>query len=160
MDLIGKSPISLPVLLLGKGALLVCAFFFVVRIYAVDAMLVDSAITRAVGGILYVVGLVVIVAALIQLGSSTAVGIPERQTELRTRGLYRFSRNPIYVGGFILCAGSCFFSMHPINLACFVLTVAVHARIIAKEEEFLEKRFGEQWLEYKRRVPRYLGKLR
>lgn len=156
MDLIGKSPIPVPVLLVGKGALLVCAFFFVVRAYAVDAMFFDSSLTRAVGAILYIGGLIVIVLALLQLGRSTAIGIPERQTELRTGGLYRFSRNPIYVGGFILCAGSCFLSIHPVNILCFAITVAVHVRIIAKEEEFLEKRFGEQWLEYKRRVPRYL----
>jgi protein-S-isoprenylcysteine O-methyltransferase Ste14 len=42
-------------------------------------------------------------------------------------------------------------------LLLFVLTEIIHHNIILKEELFLEKRFGERWLEYKQRTPRYLG---
>ena len=40
---------------------------------------------------------------------------------------------------------------------CFWL---YYERIMAAEEEFLEQRFGQAWLEYKKRVPRYLGRIK
>jgi len=39
------------------------------------------------------------------------------------------------------------------------ITIGVHHRIVKKEGEFLEKRFGQLWLDYKQRVPRYVGRI-
>jgi len=160
MDLIGKSPVSIPLLLLGKTAFLACSFFFLVKAFALDAMLFDSPLTRAVGMALSLVGCLTVAVSLIGLGRSTAVGLPERDTELKTGGLYRFTRNPIYLGGFLICVGSCLYAMHVVNVLLCALAAAVHMRIVRREELFLERRFGEQWLAYKRRVPRYLGRIR
>jgi protein-S-isoprenylcysteine O-methyltransferase Ste14 len=160
MDYIGKSHISVPELIAGKLALFLCALFFVVKYFAPDSMLYDSSVTRALGVALFAAGLVMVIISIRQLGKSAAVGIPERETELKTRGMYRFTRNPIYTGGFILCAGSCLYSIHAVNFLLFAITVAVHVRIVKKEEEFLEKRFDGKWLEYRDRVPRFLIKTR
>jgi protein-S-isoprenylcysteine O-methyltransferase Ste14 len=156
VDLVGRSPVPVFVLVIGKVALLSCVFFFVVKSLSPGAMLYDSAVTRVIGTVLYGLGSAIVLVAIAQLGQSTAVGLPERDTELKTRGLYRFSRNPVYIGGFIVCIGSCFYAIHPINFLLCVIVVGIHLHIVKKEEEFLEKRFGEQWLDYKRRVPRYV----
>jgi protein-S-isoprenylcysteine O-methyltransferase Ste14 len=156
VDLIGKSPIPVLILIIGKIALLCCVFFFVVKSLSPDAMLYDSSVTQGVGIVLYVLGLTIVFVALIQLGQSTAVGLPERNTELKTRGLYRFTRNPIYLGGFAICIGSCFYAIHPVNILCCTIVIGIHLRIVRKEEEFLEKRFGQQWLDYKQQVPRFV----
>ena len=100
---------------------------------------------------------VLVVIALIQLGQPAAVGIPERNTGFQTHGLYRLTRNPVYVGAFTICLASCFYSIHLLNILLFAIVVGVHARIVAKEEPFLEKRFRQQWLDHTQRVPRYLG---
>ncbi len=157
MDWIGRSPVSVPVLVLGKSALLACSMFFIVKILNVDTMLYESPFTQAVGVLLYALGLSLVIISLVQLGRSAAVGIPERNTELKTHGLYRLTRNPIYGGAFTVCLGSCFFSIHLVNILLFAIAVGIHLRIVEKEEEFLEKRFGQRWLDYTRRVPRYLG---
>jgi protein-S-isoprenylcysteine O-methyltransferase Ste14 len=157
MDYIGKSPVSVPVLILGKVAFLTCSLFFLVKTFALDTMLFDSILTQTLGVIFYAIGLLTLIVSLLQLGQSTAVGIPERDTELKTHGMYRLTRNPIYLGAFIMCAGSCFYSIHLINVLLFAIAVAIHVRIVAKEEQFLEKRFGKQWLEYKQQVPRFVG---
>jgi protein-S-isoprenylcysteine O-methyltransferase Ste14 len=94
------------------------------------------------------------------LGRSVAVGLPERKTELKTHGMYRITRNPVYVGAFMMCAGSCLFSIHPLNFLLFAVAGAIHHTIIRKEEEFLIATFGKEWIEYSRRVPRYLGRVR
>ena len=158
VDIIGKSPVPVFLLVAGKLALLFCAFFFVANFLSPDAMLYDSVVTRAAGIVLYASGIAIVIVSLVQLGQSAAVGLPERNTELRTHGLYRFSRNPVYLGAFIICAGSCFSSIHPVNFLLCAIAIGIHLRIVRKEEEFLEKRFGQQWLDYKQQVPRYLGR--
>ena len=57
-----------------------------------------------------------------------------------------------------MCAGSCLYSIHVVNFLLLVITVAIHHSFVLKEEQFLEKRFGNNWLDYKKRVHRYLGK--
>jgi protein-S-isoprenylcysteine O-methyltransferase Ste14 len=156
VDLIGKSPVPVVVLVIGKLALLLCVFFFIVKFLRPDAMLYDSLATRAVGIVLYAMGLTIVLAALVQLGQSTAVGLPERNTTLKTHGLYRFTRNPIYVGGFITCIGSCFYSIHLLNFFLCAIVIGIHLRIVRREGEFLEKRFGQQWLDYKQHIPRFV----
>jgi protein-S-isoprenylcysteine O-methyltransferase Ste14 len=160
MEYIGKSPVPLPILIIGKLALFACALFFAVKSFNLGSMIFDSFVTRVFGISLSVVGCTVMLAAIFQLGQSVAVGLPEKTTELRTHGLYGFTRNPIYLGAFIICAGSCFYSIHPVNFMLFAVAVAIHISIVKKEEEFLEKRFGTQWLEYRRQVPRFFGRRR
>jgi len=159
MDIIGKSPIPIPSLILGKIALVGCWLFFLTKKLGVE-MLYNSPAADAVGIALFVAGFILVVVSLAQLGQSAAVGFPERKTELKTRGLYRFSRNPVYVGGFLMCVGACLYAFHVVNFLLFAIALPVHLQIVKKEEAFLEKRFGEQWLEYKRRVPRYVGRTR
>lgn len=157
MDYIGKSPVPLPVLILGKIAFLGCGLFVIVKWIRPEAMLFDSAFTRVAGIVVYAAGLAMLIVSIAQLGRSIAVGLPERETRLKTDGLYRFTRNPIYLGAFIMCAGSCLISIHPVNVLLFMIAVAVHVLIVIREEEFLERRFGQSWLDYAQRVPRFIG---
>ena len=156
MDIIGKSPVPIVVLIIGKTAFLFCALFFVVKSLSPETMLYDGVVTRVVGIVLNALGGMIAIVSLVQLGQSTAVGFPERGTELKTHGLYRFSRNPIYLGGFIVCVGSCFYSIHPVNFVLCAIAIGIHLRIVRKEEEFLKKRFGQRWLDYKQQVPRFV----
>jgi protein-S-isoprenylcysteine O-methyltransferase Ste14 len=80
--------------------------------------------------------------------------------ELVTSGIYAHVRNPMYLGNAFLLAGLATAS----NSWLFVLVgvpiaLAVHATIIAAEENFLRKRFGAQYEAYCARVPRLLPKL-
>lgn len=158
MDPIGKSPIPTPVLVLGKLAMAGCLLFFLLKGRITDTLLYDSALTQSAGSFLAAVGLLSVVLGFVSLGRSVSVGLPEEKTELKTRGIYRITRNPLYLGGFLACAGSCLYAMNILNILLLVLTVGIHHRIVTKEEAFLEKRFGQEWLDYSRRVPRYFGK--
>lgn len=62
----------------------------------------------------------------------------------------------MYLGAFLICIGSCLYSMHIVNFALCILGIAIHHRIVLREEKFLNERFGEQWLTYRQRVPRYI----
>ena len=158
MEPIGKSPISVPLLFSGKIAMLFCWLFFLAKTSNTLTMHYDSLTTQWIGIALYAAGLVIVILGFFGLGSSVSVGLPEEQTKLKTKGIYQFSRNPMYLGGFVMCVGSCVYSIHFLNFILFAITVAVHHSIVLNEEVFLEKRFGNNWLEYKNKVHRYLGR--
>jgi len=160
MDPIGKSPVPWLILLLGKAAMISCWFFFVAKMYNPGSMLYDSPATRVIGVVVGFTGAFIAIISLFNLGRSVSVGIPRARTELKTHGMYQVSRNPIYLGGFLMCAGSCMFSIHPVNLLLMTVMAGVHHSIVMKEEQFLEKTFGQQWMEYAQRVPRYVGRVR
>lgn len=117
----------------------------------------DAAWTRIIGSVLAITGLVVLLLGMISLGRSISIGLSREETELKTRGIYTVTRNPLYVGGFLVCIGSCFYSVHPLNLLLCALAGVIHHRIVLKEEQFLRERFGTRWEEYAGKVPRYIG---
>ncbi len=157
MDPFGKPPIPLPMLILGKLAVFVCWMFFLAKTTGFYTMLYDSPVTRTAAYVLAALGFTILVLGFIFLGRSVSVGFPQEETELKTRGIYRFTRNPLYLGGFFVCAASCLFSIHLVNFLLCAMAIAIHHWIVTKEEVFLENRFGQQWRDYKRRVPRYIG---
>jgi protein-S-isoprenylcysteine O-methyltransferase Ste14 len=77
-------------------------------------------------------------------------------TELNTAGPYARTRNPLYLGNFLITLGLCF-AAHDLALLLLVCALfAVQYRaIIAAEEGFLRERFGARFDEYRARVPRF-----
>jgi len=158
MEPIGKSPVPVPLLIAGKIAMLFCWLFFLTKTSNTLTMHYDSLKTQWIGIALYAAGLIIVILGFFGLGSSVSVGLPEEKTKLKTEGIYRVSRNPMYLGGFVMCVGSCVYSIHVINFILFAITFTIHHSIVLKEEKFLEKRFGNNWLEFKKKVQRYFGK--
>lgn len=156
MDPIGRSPIPVPFFALGKLSFLVSWLFPLARVFDVPVWY-DGPATRLVGVILACTALLLVVFAFIHLGRSVSLGLPDAPTELKTHGVYRFSRNPMYMAGFILCIGSCLFVVHAVNILSCVTAIVIHSWIVRKEEAYLEKKFGRQWLDYKATVPRFAG---
>ena len=106
-----------------------------------------------VGVVLYCTGLF----AKLGRGSPVPVDPP---TELVLAGLYRYSRNPIYVAyGMILCSYF-LYSGEIALLAHAAMTLAFfEAWILFVEEPGLRRRFGPAYESYTREVPRWLGPL-
>jgi protein-S-isoprenylcysteine O-methyltransferase Ste14 len=78
-------------------------------------------------------------------------------TALVVDGPYRFSRNPIYLGMAALYVALTFLLgiMWALLFLPFVL-VAVDRLIIAREEPYLERKFGQDYVEYTKRVRRWV----
>ena len=76
--------------------------------------------------------------------------------QLITKGLYRISRNPIYVFTVVLCVGIGVLCGMYAMVAILLLYLWVQHPIIKEEEVFCEKEYGDDYLEYKRKTPRYL----
>jgi len=79
------------------------------------------------------------------------------QRTLITSGPYAFSRNPLYLGGnvFVFLGAALLFG----SLAAVLITL-IHFPFIdlfvRREEKQLERDFGDDWLQYRRRVRRWL----
>ena len=86
---------------------------------------------------------------------------PSKASHLVTDGVFRVSRNPMYLGlvllliGWAICLGSASPWLVP-PLFVIVLTVVQ----IIPEEQALSRRFGEQYLSYRRSVARWIGRRR
>lgn len=98
----------------------------------------------------------IIVPAYLSMGLVTHIGLPEGKHELRTGGIYRISRNPMYASFIFLNTAAFLFIPSLLLLVVMIYGMIVHHFIILGEEKFLEKEFGKDYLKYKTKTPRYL----
>jgi protein-S-isoprenylcysteine O-methyltransferase Ste14 len=81
--------------------------------------------------------------------------------ELVVTGLYRYVRNPIYVGAFsIFLAHYLWFGYWSLLLYAVLSFIGVHLFIISYEEPNLRRKFGAAYEEYCRRIPRWIPRLK
>lgn len=112
---------------------------------------------KLAGFILGLLGLSLCRRAQVSMGKSWRVGIDDKaQPGLITHGIYRFVRNPTYSGLFLLCAGVLL--INPTALfshwvLAFVLMMEFQVR---SEEEYLLKKYGEEYTQYWKRTKRYV----
>ena len=77
---------------------------------------------------------------------------------LVTTGLYRLTRNPMYVGVVTAIFGQAlWFHSRDATIYGFVMALAFHVAILIYEEPRLTRVFGQQYLDYKQAVPRWIG---
>jgi protein-S-isoprenylcysteine O-methyltransferase Ste14 len=110
-------------------------------------------------------GASLVVVAIALFSSSVAkfraVGtpVPARKptTAIVRTGPYRSSRNPIYLAFSLLQLGIAIWGNSLWLLATLVVAVAlIHYVVIPREEEYLERKFGAEYLDYRRTVRRWL----
>lgn len=82
---------------------------------------------------------------------------PERASKLVVRGVYRYTRNPMYLGFALLLAAWGMFLSNAVALAVVPAFVLYMNRWqIAPEERALESLFGDDWRAYRRSVRRWV----
>jgi protein-S-isoprenylcysteine O-methyltransferase Ste14 len=80
---------------------------------------------------------------------------------LVARGLYRFSRNPMYVGVLLAVLGQALWSRSgPLLAYAAFLAVAFHGMVVLVEEPILRRKFGAEYAAFTAGVPRWLGAAR
>jgi protein-S-isoprenylcysteine O-methyltransferase Ste14 len=73
-------------------------------------------------------------------------------------GLYRFSRNPMYIAVITVLIGwAVMFQTVALVVYAVAVTIAFHLRVVFAEEPWLARTHGKQWEEYRSRVPRWLA---
>jgi protein-S-isoprenylcysteine O-methyltransferase Ste14 len=118
----------------------------------------ESAWIRFAGGGLILLGIAAISAGFRNFShAGTPVPGNLAVSALVTTGIHGLSRNPIYVGMFLFYVGIGLAARTPCILV-LVLPIAVIMRyaVVAREESYLERRFGDAYRDYKARVRRWL----
>lgn len=91
-------------------------------------------------------------------GTPAPIDAPKR---LVVRGLYRYTRNPMYVGVLSVVLGLALLHRSvPLLLYAACVATAFQLFIVLYEERHLDQVFGEEYRAYCRRVPRWLPRLR
>ncbi len=110
------------------------------------------------GGALVLAGAALMISALVGFRrAGTAIAPWEPATALVSTGLYRFSRNPIYLAMAMIYLGLALLFAASWALVALIPTLAaLHVWVIRREEAYLERRFGETYRQYRAQVRRWI----
>lgn len=117
---------------------------------------------RIVGVLVAVVGVAVFIISVLTMRDSWRAGVSKTdKTELVTKGIYKISRNPAFLGFDLMYLGILlmFFNLVLYIVSLFAMLI-FHLQIVNVEEEFLLEAFGDEYLRYKKKVCRYIGRKR
>jgi len=71
-------------------------------------------------------------------------------------GLYRYTRNPMYIAVTLILLGwAASFGLPGLYVYAAIVALAFHLRVVLGEEPWLARKHGAQWREYAERVPRW-----
>jgi len=123
-----------------------------------------AAVLRATGIVMVLGATALMLAAQLDLGASWRVGIDEgARPGLVTGGLYRYSRNPIYVAMLTALLGFALLLPSWISLGLLIGAGLGIRRHVRDEEAYLARTYGEEYRRYAARVGRFVpgvGRLR
>ncbi|MBI1755074.1 isoprenylcysteine carboxylmethyltransferase family protein [Candidatus Azambacteria bacterium] len=110
------------------------------------------------GAVIIAISVIFIVAAFREfIKAKTNIDVRKPTTSIVSAGPYRFSRNPIYLSMTLLTIGIAVLAN---TLWIFVMLVpilfTIQFGVIMREEAYLTKKFGEEYLRYKARVRRWI----
>lgn len=111
---------------------------------------------KVFGILLEIIGIFLLIKAMIDMQNSWRQGISLKQkTELITNGIYSFSRNPAFLGFDVFYIGNVLQIPTYIQLFfTFLSIISLHFLILC-EEESLPAIFGDEYIEYQKKTPRY-----
>ena len=153
--------ILLEKILLPFALVISCVFIVIAALHIrvpalIAAPVIHSVRLPYIGLLLCYSGLLIFLLALLSFGKAWRIGIDESNShELITTGMFKYSRNPIFL----------FMDMYFIGILCIYPTIifialplgtitGIHFQIL-REEAFLIKKFGEQYRAYKKTTRRY-----
>jgi protein-S-isoprenylcysteine O-methyltransferase Ste14 len=111
-----------------------------------------------IAGSLILIGLALFAAGIRNFSrAGTPVPTTEPTRALATTGIHGWTRNPIYLGMFLVYGGIGVAVRSPsILILALPLAIAIRYGVIAREEAYLERRFGDAYRDYKARARRWV----
>jgi protein-S-isoprenylcysteine O-methyltransferase Ste14 len=141
-----------------RGTLWLAASAWVARVGGISLAAATIGVTLA-ALLCLVAGAILRVWGTAYLGFGVMRGAALTGDRLVAAGPYRYVRNPLYLGSWLLAIGVCIL-MPPSGAAFFLPAFTIYSLLlIDMEERFLTKKQGDVYLQYRRRVPRLLPRL-
>lgn len=139
---------------------------YIVPIAEIISIMINTAAfsvpVRMLGTCIGIIGVAVFVISVLTMRDSWRAGVSRTdKTELVTGGIYQISRNPAFLGFDLVYIGMLFMFF---NWMLFIVSnfamIMFHLQIVNVEEDFLLESFGDEYLNYKKKVCRYVGRKR
>ena len=138
-------------------------YFYTIFAHAFDLPLLSaqefftSVVVSWFGAFFCVGGLVLLLWSLISFGESFRVGIDlDQPDKLITNGAFAYSRNPIYLAFACILIGQFLIFSNTILLFYLIGAMWLFNRQVLREEDFLIQHYGDEFIEYSKRVRRYI----
>lgn len=141
-------------------SLLKIASIVVVVVILISAIFNTSLLTnqviRGIGLVLFAIGTCLFIIAMVTMKDSWRAGIPtEEKTSMVTTGIYKYSRNPAFLGFDLTYIGaSLTFGNVILIMIATIMIILMHLQIL-EEEKFLVNTFKDDYITYKSKVGRY-----
>jgi protein-S-isoprenylcysteine O-methyltransferase Ste14 len=158
VDMLARPTINPYLFYTGKIAILAaCGFIPAAALFPGIRWIEPPDIVNLIALVLCTAGGLIAALAVKRLGDGLVAGLPEAGIhKLQTRGIYRISRNPLYLGIFLLIISSWLYAPHPANFAAGLAAILIHHRIVLGEEEYLIRHCGDAFRSYVKKVRRYI----
>lgn len=144
-----------PLLYLGFLILGLALEFLMVRTQGLD---MPAALRWTVVAVFALAGLAAIAAAALRFRRAGTPAPPWKPaTAFVAEGIYRFTRNPMYLGmTLIYCAIGVAANAPVVFWMLVPLAVTIHYGVVLREERYMAGKFGDAYIDYANRVPRWL----
>lgn len=157
IDMDGDPPINKTLFVSSKYTIVLLWAAMVAQSWGADLSFAEApGLLRWIALCLWVSGFALLFAGRFGLGGAFRIGSPKERTNLTVDGLFRFSRNPMYLGVYTTLLASALYTLNPFVFVLGIFVVAVHHKIVLAEERYMRTNYGERYAKYCRRVRRYL----
>jgi protein-S-isoprenylcysteine O-methyltransferase Ste14 len=110
-----------------------------------------------IGTVWLYLGLLIFAVALVMTVMTTHSFATTPFNEPVTKGIYRISRHPTYLSGFLLYVGMGVACVSWVMMLCGMLWAVLWHIVVPAEERFLLEKYSESYREYMKRTPRWIG---
>ncbi len=121
-------------------------------------LILPNVLAGLLANLLILLGIGIIAIAYLQMRKAkTNIEPWKPTTKILDSGVYKYSRNPIYVAMILIYLGvTCLFNSVWFLLFLPLCVLTIHFGVILREEKYLKNKFGEDYLDYKQRVRRWI----
>lgn len=134
-----------------------CLLVVLSSLYTIWSISLNEVAALIGGSAIFGAGVVVMLAGMVEFRSLGRISGWDT-SELVTTGIYRWSRNPQYLGWFLILLGISVIGRSGLALLYAMMGIVLfHFYTTQIEEPYLEQIFGEKYLVYKEETPRYFG---
>ena len=153
----GEAPINRTLFYFSKYSILALWGAMVLQIWGIGISVFEvPPVLQITGLVLWFFGFALLYIGRFEMGGSFRLGTPKEHTSLKVDGLFRLSRNPMYVGMYATMVASSLYTLNPAVIFLAVFVIAIHHSIVMAEENHMEKVFGQEYSDYRNRVRRYI----
>ncbi len=153
----GEAPINRTLFYVSKYSILVLWGAMILQSWGIGISLFEvPPLFQVIGLVSWCFGFALLYIGRFEMGRSFRLGTPKEHTSLKVDGLFRLSRNPMYVGMYATIIAAALYTLNPVVIVMGAFVIAVHHSIVLAEENHLQKVFGQEYVKYRNGVRRYV----